>query len=234
MLNSLNDRIEQASKDATDHGYIIGVVEDNDDPEGLGRIKVSIPNLFEPGQGDLPWIGPAKKSPFGIGSAWGVYGSPAVGSEVAIKFQDGNAHYGISEFDLYSKANANPKFKDPKTWGFKDPAGNELFVNYDTGAWEFTHQSGLTIKYDVDGNRTTHVPGDSTSTIDGDETQTVSGDEKTTIDGDETRTISGSLTIGVTGDITINGASVNVTGSSDVNITGSGSVNIHGGTINLN
>jgi len=159
MMNSLNDRLAEAVADSADDGYIIGVVVNNVDPEGLGRVQVSIPQLFDPGQGDLPWVGPTKKSPFGQGATWGVYGSPAINSEVAIRFQNNDPHYGLCEYDLYSKGSANPKFADPHTWGFKDPGGSELFVNYQTGQWEFTHQSGLTLKYDQTGNATENIPG---------------------------------------------------------------------------
>lgn len=176
MMNSANDRIEEASSDATDTGYIIGTVVDNNDPEGIGRVKVSIPNLFDPAQGAIPWIGAHRQSPFGYGPNFGVYGSPQIGSQVRVKFQEGDAHYGLVEGDEYKTSIANSKFKDPKTWGFRDPSGNELFVNMDTQAWEFTHSSGITIKYDVEGTMTRHIPKDMIGDVGNTWTEDVTGD----------------------------------------------------------
>lgn len=163
-MNSVNDRLAEAESDLKYDGYTIGFVTENADPEGLGRIKIKIPNLLDTDQGPVPWCLPTRKSPFGQGPGYGVYGSPKVGSPVRISFQGGDPQYPVYEADEYLKANANPKFKEPDTWGYKDPAGNELFVNMTTGAWEFTHQSGLTLKYDGDGNLVQHVPKDNTQT----------------------------------------------------------------------
>ena len=229
MLSSVNDRIAQAVDDADDTGDIIAIVVDNDDPLGLGRIKVKVPNLFDPNQGKVPWIGPMKKSPFGQGSGYGVYGSPAIGSEVVIFLQNNDPAYGLAKYDLYSKKNANPKFKSPKTWGFKDPSGNELFVNMETQDWQFTHSSGLTLKYDADGNMDLHVPKDQTSDVGGDLSEDITGDYDQTVGGNSTNnvtgnmqhTIGGTLTINVTGNATITAASINATASGPVNISGS-------------
>jgi uncharacterized protein involved in type VI secretion and phage assembly len=156
----MNDKMSEAEADAKDDGYMIGTVTDNKDPDGLGRIKVNIPGLFDPSQGEVPWIGPSKISPFGIGPTWGVYGSPAVGSTVRIELQDGDPHYALHVADEYVKANANPDFKDPATWGFKDPSGNQLLVNMTTQNWHFTHSSGLSIIIDQTGKLTITTPGE--------------------------------------------------------------------------
>lgn len=186
-MSSVNDRMEEATADQKDDGYIVGTVIDNQDPEGLGRVKVNVPNLFDPTQGDVPWIGPSKKSPFGIGSGYGVYGSPQVGSQVRIELQDGDAHYGLSVADEYTKANANAKFKDPWKWGFKDPSGNELFVDLHTQDWQFTHSSGLTIFINHNGRLTITTPED-TDVI-------ASGKVNITSSGDTTITASGNVDI---------------------------------------
>lgn len=225
-MNSANDRIDQATADAQDEGYKIGTVTENVDPLGLGRIQVNIPELFDSSKGEVPWVGPHKFSPFGIGPNYGVYGSPYVGSEVRVKFQNGDPHYGLAEASEYSKANANPKFKDPQTWGFKDPSGNELFVNMESGAWEFTHSSGSSVKYDQTGDLATVVVAN--------ETKQVQGNVDEQVEGNENLTIQGSLNITVQGSATISAATTNIVGTGEVNITGGGAVNITGAVINLN
>ncbi len=232
-MNSLNDRISEAAEDALDTGYILGTVIDNVDPMGLGRIKVNIPNLFDPAHGEVPWIGPHKKSPFGIGSGYGVYGSPAIGSQVKVKLQGGDAHYGIAEADEYSKANANPKFKDPKTWGFKDPSGNELFVNMDTQDWEFTSSGGITIKKDKDGNLKVHIPGDSDTEVLGDLNTTVHGNINTTVTGDQITTYDGDSATVVNGNATLATDNLTITVTGNLNVTASGSAQVTAATISL-
>lgn len=175
-INSVNDRLQDAVSDDKYDGYIIGEVVENNDPDGIARIKVKVTNVLDSDQGPIPWCLPSKHSPFGQGLGYGVYGSPAVGSPVRLRFQNGDANYPVYEADEYLKAHANPKFKNPKTWGYKDPGGSELWVNYETGAWEWTHQSGNTIKYDGEGNLTTHVVENTTSTIGSNLSITVVGD----------------------------------------------------------
>jgi Type VI secretion system/phage-baseplate injector OB domain/Gp5 C-terminal repeat (3 copies) len=214
--NSVNDRLEEATEDGKYEGYVIGTVTENNDPKGIARIQIKIANVLDTDQGPVPWCLPSKHSPFGQGSGYGVYGSPAVGSPVRITFQNGDPHYPVYEADEYLTAHANPKFKDPKTWGFKDPGGSELFVNYDTGAWEFTHQSGLSLKYDGDGNLTQYIPGDQTETIDGDQTETVGGDSNITIKGALVINVTTDITISAGGNIKLDSPGVTTTGNMSV------------------
>lgn len=226
-MNSVNDRLVEAEEDAKYSGQAIGYVTTNVDPDGIGRIQVRIPNVLDTDQGEVPWCLPTRISPFGQGPGYGVYGSPKLGSPVRVSFQNGDPHYPIYESDEYLKAHANPKFKTPDTWGFKDPGGSELFVNMTTGQWEFTHQSGTFLKYDGQGNVVLNVVKDST----------------TTVGGNEATTIQGTLNFTVVGDVVLNAQSnvtANITGNLDVdvggttNISSSGAVNITGSTVNLN
>lgn len=213
-MSSTNDRLAEATKDQQDDGYFVGIVTDNEDPLGIGRIKINVPNLFDTDQGPVPWIGPTKKSPFGQGAGYGVYGSPAIGSEVLVELQDGDIHYGLHRADFYSAKNANPKFKSPQTWGFKDPSGNELFVDMENKLWEFTTNTGCFVKYDADGNINIHVVKDSTRTVDGKETDTITGDSTKTVGGNFSLTISGDANVSISGAATIAaGGACNITGN---------------------
>ena len=242
-MNSVNDRLSEATKDDEYLLPIIGIVQENADPLGIARIKVKITNVLDADQGPVPWCLPTKKSPFGQGAGYGVYGSPAVGSPVRITFQGGDPHYPVYEADEYLAAHANPKFKDPKTWGYKDPGGSELFVNYETGAWEWTHQSGTSFKYDGDGNMSMHVAkdqtndvvGNVTTTVGGNVTETVNGSLNETVQGNATLTYQSALNFTVVGDaqIGIQGSlTANVGGNT--NLTSGGPLNVSAPTINLN
>ena len=234
-MNSVNDRLAEASKDEEYLLPIIGIVEVNEDPLGIARIKVKITNVLDSDQGPVPWCLPTKKSPFGQGPGYGVYGTPAVGSPVRVSFQGGDPHYPVYEADEYLAAHANPKFKDPKTWGYKDPGGSELWVNYDTGAWEWTHQSGTSFKYDGQGNMNMHVAKDQTNDVAGNVTTTVGGSVNETVTGDVTTTYNQNLNFTVVGNaqIAVQG-SLDATIGGNTTLTSGGPLNVSAPTINLN
>jgi hypothetical protein len=216
-FNSVNDQIGEAVEDSQEKNYLVGVVVDNADPLGQNRIKVKVPNFWDPAEGEIPWVGPHPYSPFGIGEGYGTYGSPAVGSEVRVHLQNSDANYGLYEASHYSKP--NPKFSSPHTWGFKDPSGNELWVNMETNAWEFTHSSGTTLKYNAQGDQTLTIVRDENVEVGRNATKTVAGDEATTVMGDAAKMVQGNLSIVVQG---------------NVDIASSGTVTITGSQINLN
>ena len=203
-MNSVNDRLADAEQDDKYDGYIVGTVVEHNDPLGIARVKVRIPELLDNDQGPIPWCLPSKKSPFGQGPNYGVYGTPKVGSPVRVSFQGGDPQHPVYECDEYLAAHANPKFSDPNTWGFKDPGGSELWVNSDTGAWEFTHQSGTTLKYDGAGNTHLHVANDLSEDVVGNETSTIGGDSTTTIQGSQSTAVQGNQDTTVQGNSTAN------------------------------
>lgn len=228
-MNSVNDRLSDAEQDDKYEGLMVGTVVENNDPLGIARIKVQIPNLYDNNQGPIPWCLPSKKSPFGQGPGYGVYGTPKVGSPVRVSLQGGDPQHPVYECDEYLASHANAKFSDPNTWGFKDPGGSELWVNSSTGAWEFTHQSGTTIKHDGEGNVTVHVAknlsedvvGNETSTVGGDSTITVQGNLTQSVQGSSTETVQGSSTETIQGSLSTTANQVTLTSNSTVQINGS-------------
>lgn len=186
MLSTTNERMQNAIDDTHDSGYKIGVVIANVDPDGLGRIQCRVPNLFEPSQGPVPWIGPSRLSPFGQGPGFGVYGSPAIGAVVRIHLQDDDGHYPVYISDEYIQPNANATYASPNTWGFVDPSGNKLFVNMATGDWQFTHKSGSSMFYNN------------------------AGDINLTVHNNLNINITGNATIAASGTVHISGSQVNL------------------------
>src|SRR5882672_6069488 len=165
-LNSTNDAVKH-SEDYGD-GYYLGTVTNNADPLGIGRVQANVPGLYNTAKGPVPWVGPIKDSPFGFGigpkGPYGVYGAPAIGSQIKVELQKGDENNALYE-PIPTVPSANPAFKDPQTWGFQDPSGNQLLVNMTAGTWTFTHSSGDMLTYDQAGDRTTLVKGNSTETI---------------------------------------------------------------------
>jgi hypothetical protein len=188
-LNSTNDAVKHG-EDYGD-GYYLGTVTNNVDPLGIGRVQANVPGLYNPAKGPVPWVGPIKDSPFGFGvgpkGPYGVYGSPYVGSQLMVELQKGDENNGMYS-PIPTAPTANPAFKDPQTWGFQDPSGNQLLVNMSTGTWTFTHSSGDMLTYDQTGDRTTLVKGNSTETINQNMNLTVMGNTNITTTGTATYT----------------------------------------------
>lgn len=139
-----------------------GTVVDNVDPLNQGRVKVRIPGLYE--EGELPWVGVLKASPFGYGPGFGVYGAPTVGSVVEIQLQEGSASHPISSGGLADlTTNRDNEFNKQNVWGYKDPSGNKLVVDQDARTFSFTHSSGSRYEFDGDGNLL--VEGSGTATV---------------------------------------------------------------------
>lgn len=143
-------------------GYYIGTVTANNDTVGIGRVQAHVDGLFDTEQGEVPYVGPIKDSPFGFGKGakgpYGVYGMPQVGSTLKVELQNGDEHKGLYS-TLITAQSAHPWFNTPSRWGFVDPAGNSLQVDFAAGTWTFTHQSGSYASYDAAGDMTVYAVG---------------------------------------------------------------------------
>lgn len=201
-FNSVNDKMDEAQQDASEDNYILATVISNNDPMGLNRIQVSAPGLFDPEQGEQPWVGSHPYSPFGQGPNYGVYGSPYVGSMVKVKAQDGDVNQAQYEASAYVKQFANPKFASPMTYGYRDPKGNELFVNMETGEWTWTHNSGFKQSWDGSGKMTITAPAGIEETITGDFTLNVEGNINIHA--------TGNITASADGIVTVTGSTINL------------------------
>lgn len=195
-FNAVQDTLSQ--QENYGQGYYIGTVTANNDTVGIGRVQAHVEGLFDTDQGEVPYVGPIKDSPFGFGKGqkgpYGVYGMPQIGSTIKVELQNGDEHKGLYS-TLITAQSAHPWFNTPARWGFVDPAGNSLQIDMSTGAWTWTHQSGDSIAYDGSGNVIRVVKGN--------ETDQITGNSQKTVQGSETHTVSGGLTFNVTGNATI-------------------------------
>lgn len=148
---------------------LLGVVIDNNDPLNLSRVKVRIPGLFDPDNGEVPWVGPLKFAPFGMGASWGVYGSPAIGSAVAVYLQRGNPQYPLY---LSVHRQANGEFPAGKAWGFVDPVGNKVKFDLVDKSITLTTNDSIVFRTDGQGNLSVTVPGKTDFVSEGDTTLT--------------------------------------------------------------
>lgn len=148
MFDTLNEALKLRQGYGTT--YILGEVKINEDPIAKDRIKVAVPGLYDPDQGEVPWVGTLKWSPFGQGKNWGWYGSPAVGSDIAIELQEGDPNYPLYH-SVQRYAPPEEFSKSGKVWGFKDPKGNVFRCDLETGDVLFTTPSGVVINIDENG-----------------------------------------------------------------------------------
>lgn len=186
-FQNVNDTINTAEDYSK--GYYLGTVTLNADSTGLGRVQAHIPGTFDTNAGEVPMIGRIPSSPyaFGIGpnGPYGVYGTPPVGALVKVEFQNGDQNKGLWEC-FASEGMIPDAFKDPNTWGWRDPAGNQQYVNMSTGAFEWTHTSGASVKWDGSGNVIEVVPGNATWNVNGNATMHVTGNFSLDVGGTAT------------------------------------------------
>jgi hypothetical protein len=158
--NSPQDTIH--SQEKYGQNYYIGTVSANNDTVGIGRVQANVSGLFDTSQGSVPYIGPLKDSPFGFGKGakgpYGVYGMPQVGSTIKVELQNGDEHQALYT-TLITAQSAHPWFNTPSRWGYVDPAGNSLQVDFSAGTFTFTHQSGSYVAYDTTGDMTVYAVG---------------------------------------------------------------------------
>lgn len=208
MFDTLNEAVDLTAKSSGK--FYHGTVTVNEDPLRKDRIKVSVPGLYDPSLGEVPWVGPLKFSPFGMGASWGVYGTPAIGSDVLILLQDGDAHYPMYTHSQFS-ASPGTSFPSGHSWGFQDFFGNLFQVMEDTTI-KLTSKAGVTVTIDTEGTLKIETKKDLTIVCAGDVTASITGNLSSTA---ASNTINGPTTINgdtaITGTLTNNGVNVGST-----------------------
>lgn len=130
----------------------IGIVEDNDDPERLGRCRIRVYNVFDgiPVE-DLPWAVPD----FGfVGSNKSSFIVPVIGCIVSVYFDRGEIYLPRYTTKVLN-VNQLPTNKDvdyPDTMVFFETDDGESFeINRKKQETTYTHSSGTKIKISADG-----------------------------------------------------------------------------------
>lgn len=102
------------------------IVTNNDDPDGLGRIKVKCPQIFGSAEVDF-WIYP--KSIF-AGKKFGIFAIPENGDTVWISFRGGLAkpEYALWQYGWWTKGNGVPNAQKG-TYIFCTPKGNVVWID---------------------------------------------------------------------------------------------------------
>lgn len=100
-------------------------VVDNEDPDGLNRIKVNIPSLTRR-KVHTKWVYP--KSVFS-GQGYGSQVLPKVGDLVWVEFEYGDTEFPLWSHAHYSKGEKPTEFVNSKVYGFKTPSGQLVIID---------------------------------------------------------------------------------------------------------
>ena len=129
LIDLLTDEDEERARTKRINGIVTGIVTNNRDEEGLGRIKVNFPWLSEENETD--W---AKVMSFIAGKERGGFFLPEVGDEVLVAFEQGDINYPYVIGALW-----NNKDKPPETNSdgknnirkIRSRSGHEIIFNDD-------------------------------------------------------------------------------------------------------
>lgn len=199
-----------------ERGVVIGIVTNNKDPEGLGRIKVRFPTLSET---DESWW--ARVAAIGAGATRGLNVLFEVNDEVLVAFEHGDVRRPIVLGGLWSKKN-------------KPYEGGQETDAEGVASRVWRSRTGHTVSMHDSG-----TPAQSFVAIGlaDQKTKLRMGEDRVTIDSptDVTITSQASITLKATGDISIEGANVTVKAQQAMslealNVSGkaTGSMNLEG------
>lgn len=102
-----------------------GYVVDNEDPDGLGRIKATIPTVTK-GVTHSKWIYP--KNAFS-GNGYGTQVLPMVGDLVWIEFEFGDTNFPLYSHAHFTKGEKPEEFINHEVYGFKSPKGQVVIID---------------------------------------------------------------------------------------------------------
>ncbi|WP_338813313.1 phage baseplate assembly protein V [Bernardetia sp. Wsw4-3y2] len=123
------------------------VVTDNNDPKGMGRVRVSFPWQAKNG-GKTPWI---RLSTGHGGGGKGFYFIPEIGEEVLVVFEGGNAENPYVIGTRYNSKQQTP-VKDPSQKIIQTRSGNKIVLNDADGSVSIYDKGTASIKMDGAGN----------------------------------------------------------------------------------
>lgn len=155
----------------------MGIVFDNNDPLGIGRVKATVEGMYT--RNSAQWIRRMAVNPLGAGTGCEFFAVPEIGSKIWLVFP-----FGDDSFPYYTDQNPFGKF-----------AHTEQFSEDYPYSYGFTDSTGFLVKQNkVAGTLTIETP-DSYSITCGKGTVTISGKVDIVLDAPETRT-TGSLSVG--------------------------------------
>lgn len=197
----------------------LAVVVDNNDPDKLQRVKVTLPGLLEyDSPADLPWLSPAQASLFGIGDNYGVVRVPRIGAKVFVRFGADAPRSGVYFGDAVTSRTQLPSeltTNYPNRVGWVDPSGSYAYADLQDKTFRYTHSSGTSVEVLADGTLRIHCVKDMQTIVDGDYTLSVGGTYSATVSSDAQLSVGGARTTTVQGNdsLSVQGSASHVVSS---------------------
>ena len=137
---------KEFQRHSLDDCEFIGVVEDNEDPEQLGRVKVRVIEVFGTQilTEDLPWAAPFRDFGFGAQADLSSFSVPLVGTEVVVKFHRGDVYSPVFSSIILSGQQQMSDYLTnyPFRYGMRDRNGNKTIVDTHDLTAQYSHISG--------------------------------------------------------------------------------------------
>lgn len=209
----------------TYYGKYRAFVTDNEDPEGLGRVKLSIPSVL--GEAGSDWALPAVA--YGGGPDFGTLFVPPVGAQVLAEFLEGDPSAPVWAATFWRQSSEVPEeYQGPSTKIFKTESGHLMtFEDMDgeeqvtlrsatdaevvmnpQGGISLTDSSGSTVVLDAEANEIRIQDANGNSVL-----MSSSGITCQDASGNEIKSSSSGVDIKSSAVVNIEGSSVTVAGA---------------------
>jgi uncharacterized protein involved in type VI secretion and phage assembly len=132
VLDQLIDRVRRYGIEGVFrrfYGMYIGIVEDVEDPEGVGRVRVRVPALGQKIAPEDIW---ARSACFAGSEGTGIFFPPASGDRVWVSFEAGNPAKPVYFGGMLGFGKAAAEFGSELKRGVKTPAGHFIRLSDDT------------------------------------------------------------------------------------------------------
>ncbi len=210
---SLLDLVEDRSTDPKINGVVIGIVTNNKDPEGLGRIRVKFPWLSD--EDESNW---ARVASLMAGKDRGIFILPEIDDEVLVVFEHGNINMPYVIGSLWNGKDLPP--------GTNSDGKNDIRM--------IKSRSGHVIRIDdTDGNEKIEIVDKTEKNMITIDTK----DNKISIMSNKDIEMSapnGKITIDAMNIEIKSSAATKIEATAEMDVKASANMNIKGATINLN
>jgi uncharacterized protein involved in type VI secretion and phage assembly len=167
---------------------------DNNDPMGMGRVRVQFPWQEEKNQ-MTPWI---RTTTIYAGAGRGDYKIPEIGDEILVGFESGNAEkpfmlgamYNGADVSGYATPNNDLKVERTRS-------GIEGLANDAEGSYKRSTPDGNFLHFDGQGNATLNVPKDLLIQVGGNLTINVGENQTINVSMNATENVGMNKTVGV-------------------------------------
>lgn len=227
--HSFADLIQRSKQNDWSSSLVIGVVTNNQDPDGLGRIRVKFPALGDTIEG---WW--ARVATINAGKERGLFMLPEVNDDVVVAFEHGDTRRPIVVGSLYhGKAKLPADLQDsknrPPNAAFGVKSDDKVHIE---GLQAMTLRTGekMTVEVNRNGKGGT---GDYLLDAKGNIEEKAAQNIKATAGSTIELTANSSVTIKGTGSVTVETSGALKLKGSVVDIQSSGPVNVKGAIINL-